>query len=67
MSEYTFQIWNRWGELIFETTDPNAPWVGDVKSGNHFASNDVYIWRLLILPAHEPKLLELDGSVSLIR
>lgn len=67
MSEYTFQIWNRWGELIFETNDPNAPWVGDVKSGSHFASNDVYTWRLLILPAHEPKTLKLDGSVTLIR
>ncbi len=67
MSEFTFQIWNRWGELIFETNDPNAPWVGDVKSGSHYASNDVYTWRLLILPAHEPKTLEFYGSVTLIR
>ena len=67
MQEYTFQIWNRWGDLVFETHDPEMPWIGDVHGGAYFAPNDVYTWRLIVLPGHLPDLVELKGSVTLVR
>ncbi|MCX6273527.1 MAG: gliding motility-associated C-terminal domain-containing protein [Bacteroidetes bacterium] len=30
-SDYLFQIYNRWGELVFETRDPNEGWNGTYK------------------------------------
>ena len=37
------QIFNRWGELVFETTDPNINWNGKDKSG-HDVSDGVYLY-----------------------
>lgn len=41
---YFFQIFDRWGEKVFETRDPLAGWDGSVKSSA--GKNDVYIWVL---------------------
>ena len=37
------KIYNRWGELIFETTDPDINWNGTDKSGNP-VSEGVYLY-----------------------
>ncbi|MBL7802535.1 MAG: gliding motility-associated C-terminal domain-containing protein [Saprospiraceae bacterium] len=42
--EYSFEIYNRWGEKIFATNDPNAGWDGT--QNNVAAPVDVYVWVL---------------------
>ena len=44
-SNYLFQIFNRWGQLIFESTDPELGWDGKYK-GNA-APQGTYIYRLV--------------------
>ena len=41
-----FEIWiyNRWGELVYHSTDLDDVWTGDVNGGTHFAPNGVYQW-----------------------
>ncbi|MDF1672784.1 MAG: PKD domain-containing protein, partial [Vicingaceae bacterium] len=41
---YSFLIFDRWGEKLFETTDINTPWYGDYK--NKLVPNGVYVWKL---------------------
>lgn len=41
---YSFMIFDRWGEKIFETNDINQPWYGDYK--NKLVQNGVYVWRV---------------------
>ncbi len=41
---YTFRVFNRWGELVFETTDINAFWDGTFKGET--CEQDVYIWTV---------------------
>ncbi len=43
-ANYTFRIFNRWGEKIFETSDLNGSWDGNVK-GSPVAEN-VFIWTI---------------------
>ncbi len=43
---YKFLVFNRWGEKLFETTDPNAAWDG--KFENKLCENGAYIWSLNI-------------------
>ncbi|MFM2227546.1 MAG: hypothetical protein RL664_889, partial [Bacteroidota bacterium] len=66
-SRYTFSVYNRWGDLIFETKDPDEAWVGDVNNGSHFAEDGAYMYLLKIQfrPGEEP--FKRMGTVVLVR
>ena len=61
---YSFMIFDRWGELFFKTSDPKAGWDGT--SHGISAPEAVYIY---LLRAQQPDgaLIEKKGSVTLIR
>ncbi|PCI96693.1 MAG: hypothetical protein COB15_09310, partial [Flavobacteriales bacterium] len=42
--EFSFFIFDRWGELIYETHTKFAPWDGKFKGKS--VPNDVYVWKL---------------------
>ena len=41
------QIFSRWGELIFETTDPNQRWDGNYE--DEPAASDVYVYSIRLV------------------
>ena len=41
-----FEIRNRWGALVWSTTDANQPWLGQVADGSHFVPDGVYHWKV---------------------
>lgn len=43
VDDYQMQVFNRWGELIFETTDINIGWDGYYRG--KLVQSDVYIWK----------------------
>lgn len=43
--EFSLQIWNRWGELIFETDNPGILWEGNTKGGTKHQQG-VYVYTL---------------------
>lgn len=43
-STFEMLIFDRWGNLIFKTTDINTPWDGRVQGKNAPAQIDVYVW-----------------------
>ena len=45
VTEYTLQIFNRWGVLIFESNDLNKGWDGYFGNGN-LAHQGVYVWKV---------------------
>jgi hypothetical protein len=42
--EYKLEIFNRWGEKIFESTDPAIGWNGYIDG--KLAPQDVYVWKV---------------------
>lgn len=66
-TRFTLQIFNRWGEIVFETTDPEQVWDGSVRGGEHYVQNDVYIWRVVAFRQSGFERTELTGSVTVIR
>jgi gliding motility-associated-like protein len=62
--DFLIYIFNRWGELIYSTEDPHAPWDGMY---NGVMSQDgVYVYRLAYrMPYQEDK--EVIGHVTLLR
>ena len=41
---YNFKVFNRWGELLFETTDINEGWDGSHKGQK--VPQGIYIWKV---------------------
>jgi gliding motility-associated-like protein len=66
-TRFKFKIFNRFGEVIFETTDPSIPWVGNIKDGEHYAPNGPYNWIATIVSKSTGAKKELNGSVLIAR
>lgn len=45
VTSYDLQIYNRWGELIWQTVDPETPWLGEVHDGEYFAPDGIYFFQ----------------------
>jgi len=46
ISKIDFKIYNRWGELVFESKDKSKGWGGDFKGNGIIQEMDVYIYYL---------------------
>ena len=58
------QIYNRWGQLLFETNQINEGWNGRTKAGS-IVPDGTYFYICNVTVDNEPKLYK--GSLSLIR
>jgi gliding motility-associated-like protein len=59
-----FRVYNHWGELIFQTLDPNEGWDGTFKANN--SPLGVYTWTFEVELA-DGRLIRRSGDVTLIR
>lgn len=60
---FHLQIFDRWGALVFETTDPNRGWDGSFNG--YYVPQDIYTWQLkFVLPSGEQKH---RGHVTILR
>ncbi len=63
--DYELLIFNRWGELIFESNDPSKGWNGTNAKGE-LVETDSYIYRL-VFGYESGEIQEAFGHVNLIR
>ncbi|MGB3949337.1 MAG: PKD domain-containing protein, partial [Bacteroidia bacterium] len=61
--EYELQIFNRWGELIFESSDVKKGWDGYYRDKQ--CQQDVYVWKAYVRLSNG-KVFEKVGNVTLI-
>ncbi|MFT5336043.1 MAG: gliding motility-associated-like protein [Luteibaculaceae bacterium] len=64
-NEYEFIIFNRWGEVIFETKNPDLGWNGTFK-GNP-APEGTYLYRVILGDSFSTDKGETIGNVQLLR
>lgn len=66
MKEFDLYIYNRWGEVIFQTDDHTAYWDGTYR-GNRSPS-DVYVWMIRYVDWVQPSVIQKKyGHVTLVR
>lgn len=59
------EIFNRWGQLIFTSTDLNFEWDGTYR-GNK-VPNGTYVWKLVVLPENKVDKEIYTGHINLLR
>lgn len=64
VSEYKMQIFNRWGELIFESNDINIGWDGYYRGV--ICPQDVYVWKAY-MKLNNGKTFNKTGDVTLLQ
>jgi gliding motility-associated-like protein len=68
VEEFWMRIFNRWGDLIFETYDINFQWDGRKLNGE-FAQDGVYTWSMRYMNEYTfaTTFDELQGHITLLR
>ena len=63
--KYSFMVFNRWGELIFETSYSSEGWDGTYKG--LMSQQDVYVWKVTCTDASSKEPHEYIGPVTLLK
>ena len=66
-SDFRFSIYDRWGEVVFETQNPDRKWDGSIKGDVSESKTDVYVWRLETRNKYTGEQIVRKGHVTLIR
>jgi len=64
---YSLIIYDRWGKVVFETTDPNQTWNGSVNGGEYYAPTGVYVYHAFVQSASSVERKEYTGNITVIR
>lgn len=67
LDHYSFKIFNRWGEKVFESSTPGEGWVGNHQGQGHYVPNGVYTWQLEVNSVESAEYQIITGHVNIIR
>ncbi len=66
INRYSLQIFDRWGELIFETDNTSSGWDGTINNGILKAQDGTYVWKLQFT-WYDYKVYNTTGHINLLR
>jgi len=64
-SQYLFEVYDRWGTMVFSTRDPNQGWDGFYK--NKVLGPGTFSWRLIYKSKDYANKVEKFGNVTILR
>jgi gliding motility-associated-like protein len=64
---YTLYIFNRWGELLFESHDVSTGWDGKRGDDGINYQDGVYIWKIVYKQKMDSQQIVMLGHVNLVR
>jgi len=67
ITEFEMLVFDRWGQVVYNTTDPYKPWLGSFENGGSVLKSDVYAYRILYTILETQARKELVGHVTLIK
>lgn len=66
ITKYEMLIFDRWGNLAFETDDYNKQWDGRANKGEKMAQRDVYVYKIKVTDIHQIEHFY-SGTVTLVQ
>ena len=67
LTNYQLTIYNRWGEVIWESFDSDAAWDGTYGNGGQAVQDGVYTWVLRLKKKKTDEVIIFTGSLLRIR
>jgi gliding motility-associated-like protein len=64
---YLFEIFDRWGNIIFSTRDPGTAWHGEIKDGSYYPQPEVFQYRVTAEPVSSRGKQVFTGRVTMLR
>lgn len=65
--EYHLIIFNRWGEIVFESYNANVGWDGTYPKDGKLVEDGVYVWKINFKETMSDKKHEAQGHVTILR
>jgi gliding motility-associated-like protein len=65
--DYKMVIYNRYGEIIFETHDVNYGWSGTYGTNGELVQNGVYTWAIDFKELHTDKRYSHSGHITVLK
>ena len=67
VAAFSISVYNRWGQLVFESKDPNVGWNGKVLNTGAELPGGTYVYSLSYRLINTTELVKNNGVVTLIR
>lgn len=64
---YEIWIFNRWGEIVFHSTNPEEVWNGSYNGGEYYIEDEIFVYRLKVKSVHAVEPQEYSGHITVFR
>ena len=67
LEQFTMRIFNRWGSIVYETSNPASGWDGRFKNKN--LEPGIYVWQMeyVVVEDGKPRTVKVSGDVAILR
>jgi gliding motility-associated-like protein len=65
--DWQILIYNRWGQLVWESTTPGEVWVGSYSKGNHYIADGIYIYVAKGVGYNSANTFQKTGYITIFR
>ncbi len=66
-TSYRMQIFNRFGDIVFETDDPDLGWNGSDNGKDYYVESGVYVYSIRVKSERTGEAVVFRGNVNLLR
>ena len=66
-NRFKLEVFNRWGDIVFSTTNPETAWTGNTYNGAYYCPEGVYNWTAVVISKTTGERYEIQGHLNLIR
>jgi gliding motility-associated-like protein len=67
VEDFHMMVFDRWGNLIFESRDITKGWDGRVQGHSQICQVDTYVWKITFTEKYNGFYNRIIGHVNLIR
>jgi gliding motility-associated-like protein len=65
--DYEFAVYNRWGDLVFETEDQAQVWDGSYQGADHYIQDGIYSYKVAYNGTCSAEKIVKTGYITVIR